>query len=99
WPAPALSSADCLNPTMMIEVKHSPAGQRAPNARAHREPPHRSHSVQADPQTGGDAVERNVRCLRCLLLSEETPSDHIVQRQVWSTEQMVGNPGDRKSVV
>ena len=41
----------------------------------------------------GDLPGYPIRCLRCLLLSEETPSDPIVQPQVWSTEHMVGNPG------
>ena len=33
-----------------------------PNAEAHREPPHRVHSVYAESQRGGDAVQRKVRC-------------------------------------
>ena len=46
----------------------------------------------SEPQTGGDAVERRVRCLRCLLFPEKPPSDRFIEWKVGPTPGMVGPP-------
>ena len=46
--------------------------------------------LQAEPPPGGDAVERKVRCLRCLLLSEKASSHCLIGGQVWATKDVIG---------
>src|SRR5262245_25818560 len=48
--------------------------------------------VHSDTQAGGNTVERWVRGLPRLLLSEKAPPDCLIGWQIWPTELMIRNP-------